>query len=185
MLAYGGGMRYVRDPRSGAAFVLDSKLVDDLKWADSRLVERDLHAFSAKEVTQFTVTSGERSRGFVREGEEGQEVWKDAAAPEGEGDETAGTWLGKLFRLRADRYLRDDDPLHPDEALAKTEPVPVLRVEVSAAEGAAGYLELSRVGEARDARWYAVTEQTRVRVAVSRHLSDEVTRDLEGLLPAD
>lgn len=173
MMAYGGGLRYVRDAGSGVVWVLEAKLVDDLKWADSRLVERALHAFEEKDVRQFQVSApgGGGPRVFTRSGEGDKAVWDD---------ETAGTWLGKLFRLRADRYVAPDDKLHNfvDDVVETS----VLDATFQTAEGKQGNIQLTRFGDGTDARWYAVTERTHGRVGVSRYQADEVAKDLDGLL---
>ncbi len=166
MMAYGGGLRYVRDPEAGVAYVVEAKLVDDLKWADSRLVERALHTFKADDVATFTVTAKGETKAFTRET-----------------DDTAGTWLGKLFRLRADRYVAPDDNLHNLEGdVAEVE---VLKASMKTADGEAGDMRLTRFGEGTEARWYAVTERTKGRVGVSRYQADEVAKDLDGLFPVE
>ena len=167
MMAYGGGLRYVRDPEAGIAYVVEAKLVDDLKWADSRLVERALHTFKAEDVATFSVTTKGETKDFTREK-----------------DDTAGTWLGKLFRLRADRYVKEGEKLHNLEG-DDVQEIAVFKVSMKTSDGKAGDLALTRFGEGTDARWYAVTERTKGRVGVSRYQADEVAKDLDGLFPSE
>ncbi len=166
MMAYGGGLRYVRNPATDVAYVVEAKIVDDLKWADSRLVERDLHAFKADDVETFSVTVRGATKTFSR----GK-------------DDTAVAWLGKLFRLRADRYVGPDEALY--EGDAELPEVELLKAEFQTAKGEAGQLRLTRFGEGAKARWYAHSERTQGRVGVSRYQADEVSKDLDGLFPEE
>ena len=166
MMAYGGGLRYVRNPTTDVAYVVAAKIVDDLKWADSRLVERDLHAFKSDDVQTFSVTARGATKAFTR----GK-------------DDTAVAWLGKLFRLRADRYVGPDESLH--EGDAELPEVELLKAEFQTAQGQAGHLRLTRFGEGAKARWYARSERTQGRVGVSRYQADEVSKDLDGLFPEE
>lgn len=179
MMAYGGGLRYVRDAEAGVAYVVEAKLVDDLKWADSRLVERALHTFKAEDVTTFTVTSGGAAPGPGTG--PGPAETKSFTR---ETDDTAATWLGKLFRLRADRYVAEGEKLHNLEG-DDVQEIEVAVVKMKTHEGAGGELRLTRFGEGTDARWYAVTERTGGRVGVSRYQADEVAKDLDGLFPSE
>ena len=183
MLAYGGGLRYVRDPDAGVTYVVEAKLVDDLKWGDSRLVERDLHAFKLKDLTAFAIKAGERSREFARTGDAdaSKPQWRAPETPEGEVDETAATWLGKLWRLRADRYVKDGEDVTKQGETTNAE-VKVLRIDFQAKDGQSGHLELSRYGEGKDAKFYGRTEHTQSLVNVSRYQADEVEKDLEAVL---
>jgi hypothetical protein len=156
----------VRNPATDVAYVVEAKVVDDLKWADSRLVERSLHAFKADDVQTFSVTARGATKNFSR----GK-------------DDTAVAWLGKLFRLRADRYVGPDDALYEgDDELPEIE---MFKAEFRTAEGEAGQLRLTRFGEGAKARWYAHTERTHGRVGVSRYQADEVSKDLDGLFPEE
>ena len=181
--AFGGGLRYVRDAETGGAFVVEAALVDDFRWADARLVERELHAFGKDDLTGFSIERGESRKGWTKKpADEGDvPLWIEAGAASADADESAATWLSKLFRLRAHRYVRDSEDVE-DVVAARSEEARVLRVALSAGEKK-GYLDLRKVGEDKEARFYARTEQTRGLVGVSRFLAEDLVRDLEGLLP--
>ena len=180
--AFGGGLRYVRDAETGVAFVVEAALVDDFRWADARLVERELHAFAKDELTGFSIERGESRKGWTKKAaaEGAGPIWIEAGAVSADADESAATWLSKLFRLRAHRYVRDSEDVE-DVVAARSEEARVLRVALSAGEKK-GYLDLRKVGEDKEARFYARTEQTRGLVGVSRFLAEDLVRDLEGLL---
>ncbi len=181
--AFGGGLRYVRDRDTGAAFVVEAAIVDDFRWADARLVERELHAFKRDELSAFSIERGETRKGWTKRttAEGADPVWIEAGAVSAEADESAATWLSKLFRLRAHRYVRDSEDVE-DVVAARKEEARVLRVSLSAGEKM-GFLDLRRVGEDKEARFFARTEHTRGFVGVSRYLAEDLLRDLKGLLP--
>ena len=210
----GDRLRYVRDPSSGHVYAVDTNVFGDLEQADTRLLNADLQPFNAESIENVTVTSGAASRRYAQRDRDktGKSYWV-ALAPEsgsasteavGEKDERATTWFSKLARLKAERYLAEDEnPL--DTLPATTPPAPaagaapaatpaapppaesktVLRLEYEVAGYPPATLELTKVSAGSDKVVYvARTSYTRSRVVVNRFTAEEIEKDLSDLLGA-
>ncbi|MRG96062.1 DUF4340 domain-containing protein [Polyangium spumosum] len=169
----GGGDRYVRDPQSGEAYVIDGAAMRDLDTAESRLVERELHGFKEAEISSAELSAGEKKRKLVRGGPEGKRFWADPAAAD-QKDETAANFMAKLDRLRPTDYVMNEPAGKQD----------VLRVEY-AAGSSLGFLELVRVPAADPAGkpdYFVRTERTRLYAKVPAQTAEQVEQDLGSIL---
>lgn len=172
----GGGDRYVKDG-SGEAYAVPGSIAQNLLFAESRLVERDLHGYEADELKSVKVTKGTLSRELVRL-EEKKEGWADGASP-AQLDETAGNWMSKLERLRISTFVEQPkDPLPPDAE--------VVRVELFAKGGRQlGFTELYKVpGDGKKPRYLVRTEHTRWYAEVLASVAEQVEQDLGSVLKA-
>lgn len=173
----GGGDRYVKDG-SGEAYAVPGSIAQNLLFAESRLVERDLHGYEADELKSVKITKGTLARELVRL-EEKKEGWADAATP-GQLDETAGNWMSKLERLRISTFVEQPkDPLTPDAE--------VVRVELLAKGGRSlGFTELYKVpGEGAKPKYLVRTEHTRWYAEVLASVAEQVEQDLGSVLKAE
>ena len=163
-----GRLRYIKLANKAPVYVIDNRLMTDLEFADSRLMEANLVPFDLAEVVAFTVASpwGGNQR-WVRSG-------KDFAR---DGDETtdpkASTWITKFFRLKAMRYLAD-------EVGAGTHPVLQIQLETKEESGS---LQLSREGEGNEAEYRITTGQGQPLIKVSSWIAKDIEADLADLLP--
>jgi len=71
---------YVRQPGTGEVFTFSAEQLNRLKFADNRLLERDLHGFPVDEVKGVHINVDGQSRALVAmEGK--SDAWADAAIP--------------------------------------------------------------------------------------------------------
>lgn len=187
--AVGDRLRYVRVPESGEVFVVPDHVVSDLELADSRLVSRDLHAFSEQDVTRAEVTVGDATRAFQRVEDGTRVYWADAERPDDE-DEQVTTWMSRLERLKVERYLLEgEDPFEKAGVAAEApaisvEPALLVRVEYRTKDGKSAFLSITRHGPEGDGALYtARTEFTKAEVVINRFLTQEAMQDLDGLFP--
>ncbi len=169
----GGGDRYVREPSTGETYVIDGTAVRDFDTAESRLVERDLHAWKEAEVATAELSAGGKTRKIVRGGPEGKRFWADPAAAD-QKDETVANFMAKLDRLRPTDYVMNGPEGKQD----------VLKVEY-ASGSSLGFLELVRVPAADPAgkpEYFVRTERTRLYAKVPAQTAEQVEQDLGSIL---
>ncbi|HIA02373.1 MAG TPA: DUF4340 domain-containing protein, partial [Myxococcales bacterium] len=133
MGAYGGGLKYVREAQSGTVYVLEAKALDDLRWGDSRMVERELLGFKLNQVARVDLTADKKQRS-----------WNTADTKH----ESATTWLGKLFRLRVVQYVGKNENIHAVDGKT-VESTSVMQVILSTQDGQSNTLKLIRVGDGK------------------------------------
>lgn len=99
----GGTDIYVREAKSGEAYVVPGSIARDLSAAESSLVERDLLGFEQGDVHKVVIQQGEATRELVAaEGEKG--FWASPSSPAAK-DETASNWMTKLARVKINEYV--------------------------------------------------------------------------------
>lgn len=168
----GGGDRYARDAATQKVYVVAGEVVRDFEWADSRLIERELHAFKTADVSKARISQGEKNRALVRGGDEKKGFWADPGSKE-TNDETAGNWMQRLDRLRPSEYR---------ESLPEAKTL-VVRVEYEGISGTLGFLELVKVAHEGDkADYFIRSERTRLHGKVIESLAKQVEEDLGSIL---
>jgi len=166
----GGGERYARYGSSGEVFAIDGDLVQILSFADSRLMERELHGFEDTDVKRLRISKGAKSREVVRLADK-KEGWADAATPT-KLDDGVVNWLTKLERLRTLEYVEKPTSVPtPDQAL--------VRIEYFAGTKSLGFLELYKVA---DKEYLAKSEYTRAYVKVLAGSAEQLDQDLAAVL---
>jgi hypothetical protein len=172
----GGGDRYVKLEPSGELYAVSGELLRSFEQAETRLLERQFHAFEPAAVTSVKVTHGNKTRELLRlEGK--VQGWADPKAPT-QLDETAGNWMTKLDRLRVQEY-REQPPkqVRPQDI--------VLKVEYFDQSRSLGFLELIRDNSDKDDKgipaYLARSENTRWYVEVLRSSAKQVDEDLSSL----
>ncbi|MBN1610508.1 MAG: DUF4340 domain-containing protein [Polyangiaceae bacterium] len=166
----GGADRYVKVTGSGEVYAVSGQIVRMLAFAESRLVERELHKFEPGQLKRVRITSPAGTREFVDLGGEG---WARANSPKAK-DETAGNWMTKLNGLSVTEYV---EKLPAGAA-------PVLHVDFMGSSGRIGYLDLSKVTEAnaKAPRYFARSERTRWYGQVLQSAADQLEQDLPTLM---
>lgn len=171
----GGGDRYVKDD-SGELFAIGGNVAQSVLFAESRLVERNLHGYEADELKSAKIERGTLSREVVRL-EDKKDGWADAATPLVL-DETAGNWMSKLERLRIVTFVETPAGLGPDSS--------IVNVELRGKGGRKlGFLELYKVpGEAAKPKFLVKTEHTRWYAEVIGSVAEQVEQDLGSVVKA-
>jgi Domain of unknown function (DUF4340) len=172
----GGQDVYVRTVDGEQAYVVDGNIARDLETAESRLMERALHAWESDDALKVKITLGEQARELGRSPEK-KSFWSDPNTLE-EKDETATNWMTKLERLRVIEYFEKVEP----------PPEPVLHVEYYSEKGKLlGRLELAtkppEAGKPDAKPEYLVrTEHTRWWGQVVQSTGEQLAQDATGVV---
>lgn len=173
---YGSKNKYVSREDQDRVFLLDDATLRPLQFAASRLTDRALLPFTGDDVRKLVVTlpSGTGFTYLQQNADDpANAFWSTAADPE-TADETAGTWIDKLFRMRLRNYTASED--------APTVLTPVFTYTASDQDGNSWAVEvLQATGEEGATEWYARSEHTRSLVQIPESLASGVVEDLESL----
>ncbi len=163
----GGGNYYVRDEKTGLVHVVVGEPIATLIYAESRLIERDLHGFKEDEVMRIAVQAGGKRRRLTRVASR-PNGWTDTEGASKE-DETASNWVSKLTQLRVTSY---------EEKFQNT-PTPFVRVEYGDSKTNIGFVEIFRVqGSNESARYVARSERSRWFAEVMKSQAEQLERDV-------
>lgn len=168
----GGSDRYARDPSTSNVYVVAGEVVRDFEWAESRLLERELHAWKDAEIQSGKLTASGKARDIVRRSEGGKTFWADASSPD-TSDETIGNFMQRLDRLRPSEYA---------EALPDSRTT-LVRVDFRGKSGELGFVELVKVPlEGDKADYYIASERTRLHGKVVASLAQQVEQDIGSVV---
>lgn len=173
----GGGDRYAREKETGLVYAIPGEISRNMMFAESRLVEHELHGFKPDDVKSLRVIKGKEHRDLVKMPDK-RDAWADAATPT-RLDETAGNWLDKLGRLRVMSYVdKPSPPPSPADLVAEVD-------YYGGSHDKLGRLELYKVpskkkGEKFD--YLARTEYTRWYAKVLQSSAEQVDQDLGSVL---
>jgi hypothetical protein len=169
----GGQERYAKHTASGQLYAVPSDFVQAMLGAETRLIERDLHAFPDTDVTRLRIAKAGKSRELVAVAEK-KGAFADPATP-AKGDDTAGNWLTKVGRLRVTEYVeKPAASLSPESA--------VVRIEYFGKKASLGFLEVYKVPGEKGNDYLIRTEQTRWHVKVLSSVGEQVEQDLGSVL---
>lgn len=171
----GGGDRYARLGEGGAVFAIPGSVAQNLMFAESRLIERELHGFEDDEVQRLVVEKGDQRREFVRVDDK-KEAWASADSPASQ-DETATNWVTKLGRLRISEYVENPSPAPGPSSL-------VVSVRYQGKGGRdLGQLELHKLAApGQKPTFLAKSEHTRWFAEVLSSTAEQVEQDLPSVL---
>jgi hypothetical protein len=180
---------YVQDRQDRRVYVVRPRNLQDLQYAEFRLVDRELHSFSPSDVESAALVAGKRRKELVQKSrrDPSKAFWVDANAPEKKKD-FYRNFMGKLLRLQAMEYV---PPKEQKKGLAE-----VLRVEYRVASGKRGFLRLYRSAPPppllpgakpptpppSGKEYFGISNNTRAQVKINARLVDEVVRDIENLM---
>lgn len=168
----GGAERYARYLASGEIFVIPNDALQTLEFADSRLMERELHGFEATEPTRLELSRKGKKRELTRVPEK-QEAWADLSSPT-KPDETAVNWLTKLGRLRPLEYVEKPEKTPGPESA-------IVRVTYKKGTSELGFLELYKVEGGEEPTYLGRSEYGRWYFKVLSHTAEQLDRDADAL----
>jgi hypothetical protein len=169
----GGQERYSKHAASAQLYAVPSDLVQAMLGAETRLIERDLHAYPDTDVTRIRIGKGGKSREVVAVADK-KGAFADPSAPT-KSDETVGNWLTKVGRLRVMEYVEKP-------AAQPTPESAVVRLEYFGKKDALGFLELYKVPGEKGSDYLIRSEQTRWLVKVLSSAGEQVEQDLASVL---
>lgn len=169
----GGIDRYAKTA-DGEVFVLGDKVVQDLMYSESRILDRDLHDFQMDEIDRVRVTRAKQSRELLRvEGK--KDGWADVSTPT-KLDETAGNWMAKVARIRVIKFIEKPKPPVSENDL-------LVRLEYFKKSQKLGFLDLYKTkSEKGDDEYLAKTEYTRWYIDVLKNTSEQIITDLDAVV---
>ena len=186
---YGSKDRYVR--YNDAIYLIDDATLRPLQYAASRLVERNLFPFKEADIEGVNVDLPDgTAHAFVQQNRDDRTkaYWARADALEEE-DEIAGTWLGKVFKLRLRKYVDESEiegtltPVMTYSVSGKGErwSVEILKVD----DGGTDLVEEGGIVPAAPKKdtWYARTAYNRSLVSLTESLVQDFVDDLDSLNP--
>jgi hypothetical protein len=181
--AFGASQRYLRDTKSRTAYLFDEGLVSDLESASFKFVQSDLHRFTPGDVEEVTIEGhGAKKKLLQRDRKvKEQALWVDASTPATR-NELYGNWFSRLSKLRVRAYLPDGAQPGSDLKGPAGGSEPVMTIDYKVADKPNGKLELVRVDENGNGRYYARTETTEGWVAVFDSAAKEVDQDVGMVL---
>jgi hypothetical protein len=163
----GGGNYYLRDDSSGVVQVAVGEPIVTLQYAESRMLERDLHGFKTEDMTRVAVQANGKKRDLVRVAGK-PNSWADVSSATKE-DETASNWVTKLTQLRVTTYEEKLDPV----------PTAIVRVEYADAKINLGFAELFKVPAEKDGpRYFVRSERSRWYAEVIKSQAEQLERDM-------
>jgi hypothetical protein len=173
-MAPGGTDYYVLDPTNNEAYVAKADPFRDLEGGDSRLLERDQHAFKEIDVRSAKVIANGKTRDLVRGGPDTKKFWADAADKE-KADETAGNWLSKIDRLKVSEFVAQAPAGH----------TVVARVEYSGGPGNLGFFELAKgapVASGQKPDYWIMTEHSHLWGKVYQVTAEQIEQDVGSVV---
>ena len=173
---------YIQDKGDQHVYVMRPRLIEDLRYADFRLIERSLHSFTSKDYDRVTIAGAHTKRTLLQNGRHkpATATWSEDGAGQSTAKESYRAFLQKLSRLRVMEYLEAERP----PATLR----PIVRVDFRDGGRSLGFLELSKDTQADTAAkpgtpgYFARSEQSRYLVKVSPVLAADIERELEQVL---
>jgi hypothetical protein len=174
-IAPGAGDTYVLDPSNNEGYVLKTDPIRDLESGETRMLEREQHAFKDSDMVSAKISAGGKTRFVVRGGPENKKFWADPADKE-KADETLGNWMQKVDHLRVNEFSAK-----PPEGRTV-----IARIDYDGASGNLGYIELSKTASvdnpALKGDYWIVTEHTHLYGKLLPSSGEQVEQDLGSIL---
>ena len=173
-MAPGGTDYYVLDPTNNEAYVTKADPFRDLEGGDSRLLERDQHAFKDFDIRSAKVIANGKTRELVRGGPDGKRIWADPADKD-KADETAGNWLAKIDRLKVSEYAAQAPEGH----------TVVVRIEYLGGPGTLGFFELAKgapVASGQKSEYWILTEHAHLWGKVYQVSAEQIEQDVGSVV---
>jgi len=174
---FGGSSAYVRDRESGKVYLVEGKALKPLKSGDRRLIDRRLRKEKPAEIVRVSVKGEAGSVELEQHNRDDKErAYWAIKGTEGAND-TAKTWLSKVFRLRSRGYVQADEQ--------PTGPETVFTIDLVGEDGKTTHIEILRGQDQEgETAWYARSDYTRGLVTLHATAAAEVAQDLDSVLDA-
>jgi hypothetical protein len=165
---YGSRDRYAQS--DGRLLLLDDTVVRPIQFAASRLIERNLTPVTEPDIDAIRVEMGGDTVSLVQKNKDDRQAayWAREDDPDNS-DDLAGTWIGKLIRLKASAYV------DPSEA-AGAMPVFTATIVSGSDQWA---VTISKTTDST--RFFAQSAYNRGTVELTASLAEEATADVGEL----
>ncbi len=173
--SYGTNDYYLRDLASGSVFLVESRVIADIKGGSTRLMERSVFGFKKEDAETAVVAAGTQQGAFTQMNKDDSKAAFWAASDDtSRAHDAADTWLDKVLRLRALSYYTD----------APTGLQPRARVEFASVDEPLGWLEFGTAVDDEGKPIHVVRSTNTVAwVEVSDTMGGDVLEGLTELFP--
>lgn len=174
---YGTKDRYVRVRETGRIFVVKDEPFKTLKFANTRLPEKQLVAAKKEEIERLTLGTGGQSVSWTQKNRDDVTAasWEKEGTP-GK-DETFSNWLEKFLKVKATGFAAEGEV--PADAVAAFD------LTVTATGKPAETVRFLQAGD----DWYATSESLRGHAKLpkssAKDVADDVADVLEGRAPPE
>ena len=173
--AYGTRDRYALDADKATVVLLDSDLLRPLKFAISRLPDRDLLTVETPALSQVQVSSPTREAVTLTQlnaADPQKATW--GYPDETEGDESAAAWMNKALSLKAKAYVQAEE--------MPTGTTTELTLVYTDEDGSQHQVEVIQgQGPNGETQWYGRSTNTRELVTLHAAQASELVADLDAL----
>ncbi len=173
---FGAKDLYAKHRESSRFYVVDDELIKPLKFAATRLPERNVYSYKVEEIDTVTLSAAGTTVEWLQHNKEDRSAdwWERRATPGtdevGKKDETFANWLEKALKVKSSSYVQAADKP------ATTEPVFEL---VFAVQGKpAETLKVMKSGT----DWYAESSFTRGLVKLTRSVVEDTAGEVDDIL---
>ncbi len=172
---YGHRDIYVRDKADGAIYLVEANTIRPLRYADSRMTEKEFHGYPRSEVKELIISDGTSRIEAVQKNRDDQS--KRMWVPRGEDIRTVPleTWIQKFERTRGTGYAKPGEAEGADK---------VLSVKVVGEKGATTVDLLRGQTEQGDPMWYMRSEFTRGAIQIPTALGLDLSTDFPTVVDA-
>ena len=171
--SYGTKDRYARIAGTSDIYLIDDEVIRSLKFARTRLPDRDLFPFETPKIDTAVVGDGTNSITLTQKNRDDKDkaTWVPADAP----DDTSAqykTWMDKFLKAKGSSYVNDADVPKDLE----------LRFQVTlTGEGSSPEtVEIYQAGDAGD--WYAKSGYTRGYMKMLKSTTSGLAEDVGSLI---
>jgi hypothetical protein len=171
--SYGTKDRYARIAGTSDIYLIDDEVLRSLKFARTRLPDRDLFPFETAKIDTAVIGDGTSSITLTQKNRDDKDkaTWVPADAP----DDTSAqykTWMDKFLKAKASSYVNDADVPKDLE----------LRFQVTlTGEGSPPEtVEIYQAGDSGD--WYAKSAYTRGYVKMLKSTTSSLAEDVGSLI---
>ena len=173
--AYGTKDRYIRDRNSGKVYLINADTLNPLKRGTTSLPDRALMALEESDALQVQVSSATDTLSLEHRNRDDPDASHWRVVGEDEPNESAGTWLEKIFRLRSSGYVQADE-VPTDQEL-------VFAVTVTGEDSSTEVVEVFSASDpdGKEA-WYARSPYTRELVKLHTSPASQAAEDLGTIL---
>jgi hypothetical protein len=174
---YGSRDHDVKPTAGKEVYLVESKVLGDLEYPESRFMQRNLRKADMQEVNALEVTAGGKTRRFLHQNRlaKAEAYWATDTSPEQQ-NETVGNWVSKLDTLSVRTYPEDADVLKDATLVLE---LAWIDPGDKKAETMALYRKKAEKGDAQD--YFAVGTATKLPVEVTRSVAEQLERDLAVL----
>jgi hypothetical protein len=104
---FGGRDKYAKTGEK--IYLLDDQSIRPLQYGKTRLLERNLQPLGEPDTASVVITTPSLEKTFVQQNRDDRAQAKWTSPEDAETEHPVGTWLGKVYKMRAKSYVSESD----------------------------------------------------------------------------